>query len=340
MTQAPQRTPAGSATARPALGRRRAVSLAIGLAIAAGAAPAMAAWPERPITMVVPWGAGGGTDAVARFVASELEKELKQPVNVVNRTGGSGVVGHSAIASAAPDGYTLGMITVEITMMKHAGLTKLGPTDYTPLGLMNFDPNAVFVKAESPIKDVKGLIEAAKANPGKLKASGTGQGGIWHLGLAGMLVDAKAPGSAVGWVPSQGAAPGLQDLVAGGVDVASCSLPEARALVEAGKIRPLVLMSDKPDALFPKVPLLKAETGSSWTNGAWRGIAGPKGLPDDISGRLQTALKKINESAGYQAFLAQRGFGSLYADGKGFATFMAKGDADMGAVMKAVGIAK
>ena len=115
---------------------------------------------------------------------------------------------------------------------------------------MNFDPNAVFVKAESPIKPAKDLIEAAKANPGKLKASGTGQGGIWHLGLAGMLVDAKLAGNAIGWVPSQGAAPGLQDLVAGGVDVASCSLPEARALVEAGKIRPLVLMSDKPDGVF------------------------------------------------------------------------------------------
>ena len=317
-----------------------AAMLGLGVAITTAATPALAAWPERPITMVVPWGAGGGTDAVARFIAVELEKDLKQPVNVVNRTGGSGVVGHSAISTAAPDGYTLGMITVEITMMKHAGLTKLGPADYTPLGLMNFDPNAVFVKAESPIKDTKDLIAAAKANPGKLKASGTGQGGIWHLGLAGMLVDAKLAGNAIGWVPSQGAAPGLQDLVAGGVDVASCSLPEARALVEAGKIRPLVLMSDKPDGVFPKVPLLKAATGSDWTNGAWRGIAGPKGLPADISSKLEGLLKKINDSSAYQDFLKQRGFGSLYADGKGFAAFMAKGDGEKAAVMKAVGIAK
>ncbi|MGE0313633.1 MAG: tripartite tricarboxylate transporter substrate binding protein [Lautropia sp.] len=343
MNHAPNRLVPRSPAARTAArspARRSAVALALGIAIAAGATPAMAAWPERPITVIVPWGAGGGTDAVARFIAAELEKDLKQPVNVVNRTGGSGVVGHSAIATAAPDGYTLGMITVEIAMMKHAGLTKLGPSDYTALALMNFDPNAVFVKTESPIKDVKGLIEAAKANPGKLKASGTGQGGIWHLGLAGMLVDAKAPGTAIGWVPSQGAAPGLQDLVAGGVDAASCSLPEARALVEAGKVRPLVLMADKPDGLFPKVPLLKAETGSSWTNGAWRGIAGPKGLPADISSKLEATLKKINESAGYQDFLKQRGFGSLYADGKGFAAFMAKEDQAKGAVMKAVGIAK
>ena len=86
---------------------------------------AHAAYPERPITLIVPWGAGGGTDAVARIIAAELEKELKQPINVVNRTGGSGVVGHQAIASTAPDGYTLGILTVEIGMMHHAGLTQL-----------------------------------------------------------------------------------------------------------------------------------------------------------------------------------------------------------------------
>jgi tripartite-type tricarboxylate transporter receptor subunit TctC len=313
---------------------------ATSLATMLAAAPAQAAYPERPITLIVPWGAGGGTDAVARFVAAELEKEVKQPINVVNRIGGSGVVGHSAIAQAPPDGYTIGIITVEIAMMKHAGLTKLGPADFTALALMNYDPNAVFVRADSPIKDIKGLIEAARANPGKMKASGTGQGGIWHLGLAGMLVDAKVPGNAVGWVPSQGAAPGLQDLVAGGVDIASCSLPEARSLAEAGKVRPLVLMADKPDAVFPDVPLLEKATGSKWNNGAWRGIAAPKGLPADITATLETALKKINESSAYQDFLKQRGFGAMNADGKGFAAFMAKEEQQKGEVMKAVGVAK
>ena len=91
-------------------------------------ASAFAQYPNRPITLIVPWGAGGGTDAVARFIASLMEKDLGQPVNVVNRTGGSGVVGHSAIATAAPDGDTIGMITVEITMMHHQKLTELNPT--------------------------------------------------------------------------------------------------------------------------------------------------------------------------------------------------------------------
>ncbi|MBX9874183.1 MAG: tripartite tricarboxylate transporter substrate binding protein, partial [Beijerinckiaceae bacterium] len=103
------------------------------------AAPAIAQakWPSRPVTLVCPWGAGGGTDATARIIGAILEKNLGQPFNVVNRTGGSGVVGHSAIATAAPDGYTIGMITVEITMMHHQGLTELNPTSYTPLALMN-----------------------------------------------------------------------------------------------------------------------------------------------------------------------------------------------------------
>jgi len=321
--------------------KRRSLMGALGAALLplALAMPAQAAYPDRPITMIVPWGAGGGTDAVARFVAAELEKAVKQPVNVVNRTGGSGVVGHQAIASAAPDGYTLGLITVEIGMMRHAGLTKLSHEDFSAIALVNFDPNAVMVRADSPIKDAAGLIAAAKANPGKLKASGTGQGGIWHLGLAGWLVEAKLAGNAIGWVPSQGAAPGLQDLVAGGVDVVSASLPEGRSLIEAGKVKPILLMSDKPDGLFPQVPLLKA-SGSNWTNGAWRGVAGPKGMPKEVVDKLAAAVKDIYDSKAYKDFLASRGFGATWGNPTEFAAFMARDDQAKGEVMKAVGLAK
>src|SRR2546428_13845061 len=101
---------------------------------------ALGAYPERPIALIVPWGAGGGTDATARIIGSLLEKELGQPVNVVNRTGGSGVVGHQAIASSPPDGYTIGMITVEIGMMHWVGLTNLSANDYTLIGVVNADP--------------------------------------------------------------------------------------------------------------------------------------------------------------------------------------------------------
>lgn len=128
------------------------------VALSVLAAPcAFAAWPERPVTLVVPWGAGGGTDATARIIGALLEKDLGQPVNVVNRTGGNGAVGHQAIASAAPDGYTIGIATVEISMMHHQGLTKLTPRDFTPLALMNFDPAALTVSHDSPYKSFDDL---------------------------------------------------------------------------------------------------------------------------------------------------------------------------------------
>lgn len=314
-------------------------SMVAGVALLA-AAGAQAAFPDRPITMIVPWGAGGGTDATARIIASLMEKELKQPVNVVNRTGGSGVVGHAAIAQAPADGYTIGMITVEIAMMHWQGLTELTPSSYTPIALVNADPAGVQVPADAPYKSVKDLLAAVKASPGKFKASGTGQGGIWHLALAGLLRDQGIDPASVAWVPSNGAAPGLQDMIAGGVQIAPVSLPEARALIEAGKVKSLAIMDPKPSALFPNVPTLKSETGSDWTMAAWRGIAAPKGLPKDVADKLTAVVKKVYDSKEYQDFMAQRGFGIIWAGPEDYAKFMAKSDSDMGTIMKAVGIAK
>jgi tripartite-type tricarboxylate transporter receptor subunit TctC len=304
------------------------------------ASTAYAQYPQRPVQLIVPWGAGGGTDATARIIASLLEKELKQPFNVVNRTGGSGVVGHQAIASAPADGYTLGLITVEITMMHHVGLTQLKHTDYTPIGLVNADPAGVNVRVDSPYKSVKDLLAAIKANPGKLKASGTGQGGIWHLAIAGLLKDQGIEPGALPWVPSNGAAPGLQDMVAGGVDVVPCSIPEARAMIDAGKVRPLAIMDANAPALYPKLPTLKQELGTSWEIAAWRVIAAPKGLPAEAQRTLVTALKKVYDSKEYKDFMASRGFGVVWADPAGTAKFMAASDANLGAALKAVGLAK
>jgi tripartite-type tricarboxylate transporter receptor subunit TctC len=318
----------------------RAVARALAIGTLALASVAQAAFPERPITFVVPWGAGGGTDTTARFFATMLEKELGQPVNVVNRTGGGGVVGHSAIAQAPADGYTIGMITVEIVMMHWQGLTELNPASYTALALVNADPAGFTVRADSPYKTVREFIDAAKANPGKMKASGTSQGGIWHLALAGMLNDLKLDQKTIPWVPSNGAAPALQDVVAGGVDVATCSLAEARPLIDAGKLRPLAVMDDKPFSLFPNVPTMKQALGSDWTVSAWRGIGAPKGLPKDVENKLATAIKKIWDSKDFKDFAANRGYGTQWAQQADFATFMAKSDADMGVVMKAAGLAK
>ena len=304
------------------------------------AVSAYAQYPQRPVQLIVPWGAGGGTDATARIIATLLEKELKQPFNVVNRTGGSGVVGHDAIAKAAPDGYTIGLITVEITMMHHVGLTTLKHTDYTPIGLVNADPAAINVRADSPYKSVKDLLGAIKANPGKFKASGTGQGGIWHLAIAGLLKEQGIDPGALPWVPSNGAAPGMQDMVAGGVEVVPCSIPEARAMIDAGKARALAIMDANPPALYPNVPTLKKELGSDWAIAAWRVIAAPKGIPPAAQKVLVPALKKVYDSKEYKEFMASRGFGVIYADPQGTAKFMAQSDANLGAALKAVGLAK
>ena len=301
---------------------------------------AQAQYPQRPVQLIVPWGAGGGTDATVRIIASLMEKDLKQPINVVNRTGGSGVVGHDAIARAPADGYTIGLITVEIAMMHHQGLTALTPTDYTPIGLVNADPSGVVVRVDSPYKSLKDLMAAIKANPGKMKASGTGQGGIWHLAIAGLLKDQGIDPNALPWVPSNGAAPGMQDLVAGGVDVVPCSLPEARSMIDAGKARALAIMDANPSALYPNVPTLQKELGTKWTMAAWRVIAAPKGIPADVQKMLGTALKKVYDSKDYKDFMASRGFGVIWADAAEAAKFMAKADTDLGATMKAVGLAK
>jgi tripartite-type tricarboxylate transporter receptor subunit TctC len=319
----------------------RAGAAAGAAGLVARPALAQAGYPNRPVTVVVPWGAGGGTDQTARIVATLLEKDFKQPFTVVNRTGGSGVVGHAAIANAAPDGYTIGMITVEITMMHHQGLTPLNPTSYTPLALLNEDPPGVQVNASSPYKDLKQLADAIKAAPpGKLKASGTGQGGIWHLGLIGWLQAMGLSPNHVAWVPSNGAAPAMQDLAAGGIDIVTCSVPEARAMIDAGKARSLAVMAAKRNPQFANVPTLKEAIGVDYTVGAWRGIAGPKGLPPEIATRLTTGLEAVWKSKEFNDFMSARGFGLTWADAKGFAEFMSKGDKQMGAAMKAAGLAK
>lgn len=301
---------------------------------------ARAEWPERPITFIVPWAAGGGTDGTARILASFLEKELGQPVNVVNRTGGSGVVGHTVIAAAPADGYTIGMLTVEIGMMHWQGLTDLTWESYTPLALTNADPAAIEVAADFPHGDLEALLEAIKAAPGSFKASGTGQGGIWHLALAGMLQDAGLDPAAVVWVPSQGAAPGLQDLAAGGVDLTSVSLPEARSLIDAGKIKALAVMDTQPSALYPEVPTLKSVTGSDWTVSAWRGVGGPKAMPEDATKTLIETIGKIVGSAEYLDTTEARGYATKLALGDEFAAYMKASNESLGAVMKATGLAQ
>ena len=296
-------------------------------------------YTKRPIQLICPWGAGGGTDRISRMVAVLLEKELGQPVNVVNRTGGSGATGHTAGATARADGYTITMITVEITMMHWLGLAQVTYKDYKPVSLLNIDPAGVNVRADAQWKDLKELQNYVKTHPGELKASGTGKGGIWDLARAGWLKAAGLGVKDVRWVPSRGAAPALQELVAGGIDVVTCSIPEAAPLAEAGKVRHLAIMADQRDSVFPDVPTLK-ELGIDWSVGAWRGIAVPKETPDEVVKVLEPALAKIVASTEFKDFMQKNGFGILYKGSADFATFLSNMDASNGKIMKEAGIIK
>ena len=212
----------------------KALFTGLGALAALAAGSAQAAWPERPVQVIVPWAAGGGTDATGRIIAKMLQDEFKQPFNVVNRTGGGGVVGHAAISQAPADGYTIGVITIEIGTFKWLGQSDLsGSKDFTPIALYNFDPGAFYVASNSPFKNAKEVVAALKANPRTYKlASGSAIGGAWHMAFGSMLLKAGVDPGQFNWIASQGAAPALQELVAGGTDIVPCSLPEAKALLE------------------------------------------------------------------------------------------------------------
>lgn len=322
------------------IGTALAVFLAFGLLAVLSPAQGEAAWTAtRPIQLICPWAAGGGTDRVARMVGILLEKELGQPVTVVNRTGGGGAVGHTAGATAAPDGHTLTIVTVELAMMHWMGLTPLTYKEFTPITLVNIDASGVQVAQDAPWKSLKELLDYVKANPGKAKASGTAKGGIWDLARAGLLKTAGIPVDAMPWVPSTGAATGLQELVAGGVQVVTSSLVEGRSLIDAKKVRALANMAEARDPVFPDVPTTK-ELGYNWTMGAWRGFALPKGTPAEIQGVYEKAMDKVVKKKEFLDFMKGGPFGILYKPSAEFAKFLADQDATFGVLMKEAGITK
>ncbi|WP_110687874.1 tripartite tricarboxylate transporter substrate binding protein [Salinicola aestuarinus] len=303
--------------------------------------PAWADYPEKPITLIVPWSAGGGTDATARIIASSLEAELGQTINVVNRTGGSGVVGHTAIANARPDGYTLGLATVEVAMMHWQGLTDLTYEDFTPIAQINFDSASLSVENDADYDGMEAFLEAVRSEPpGTYTASGTGLGGIWHVALNGLLMDQGIEAGKITWIPSQGSAPAMTELASGSVDLVASSLPEARAMIDAGKIRSLGVMTPERLENFPDVATLQEQIGSDFTLGAWRGIVGPQGMEDEVVATLQDALKTAYDSDDYQAFMAKQGYGVVWRDADDFAALMAEDDAKFGNIMGEMNLAR
>jgi tripartite-type tricarboxylate transporter receptor subunit TctC len=289
-------------------------------------------FPDAPILLVCPWAAGGGTDRVARQIGALLEQDLGVPVNVVNVTGGDGVTGHSRGALARPDGYTLTLVTVEIASLHWRGMTSISHADFAPVGLVNRDAAAVFVRSDAPWRTLQDLERAIRQRPGTLRASGTATAGIWHLALAGWLSSIGLQPTDIIWVSIAGAAPSLQELLAGGVDVVSCSLAEAQALLAAGRIRSLGVMADARSPQFPDVPTF-AELGVDWTLGTIRGVAAPKDTPPARVRVLADALKRVVESDEYQTSMRRGGFTPAYEDPTRFAITLAETDRRLGALL-------
>ena len=315
------------------------VALALGLALAGPAAAQT--FPNRPVTLIVPWAAGGGADTVARLLANGLERELGQPVTVVNRTGGGGVVGHAGMMSAAADGYTIGLATSEIATYKTIGLADITPDSFDIVSRVTTIPSGITVKADGPYKTAADVIAALKSSPkGSLLASGTGPGGAWHLALAGMSKATGVAADHVKYVPSQGGAPALQELAAGGMHVLTVSPIEAKALVDGGKVKVLAVMDSQRMASMPDVPTLKEATGLDWQFVNWFALVLPKGVSADVRATLVAAAQKAHARADVQGPMKERGITPVWvssADAKAFAGTFAE---TAGVLLKDLGLAK
>lgn len=302
-------------------------------------------YPSRPITLVCPWSVGGGTDRVSRQMALYLEHELGVPVNVVNATGGQGVTGHSRGLTAAPDGYTITMMTVELNMLHWQGLTSITWQDAEPLMSINEDAAAVFVRSDSGFSNMREVLAAARENPGELEASGTAKGGIWHLALAGWLQSQELPPDAITWVPMNGAGPSLQELASGGLDLVCCSLPEGDQLYQAGEVRPLGVMDEQRVPGYPDVPTFK-EQSMDWTMVGWRGLGVPKGTPQKRTDLLVRTIKRIVtgeaevDGKTFPEFMEKQGFNNRWRPPEEFRAFLKENDKKFGKLLQGEAFSK
>lgn len=315
-----------------------AVMLMAGTAMA-GSVLAQDWVPQRPVTMIVPWAAGGGTDILIRALTPEVEMALGQPVNVVNRTGGSGLVGHTAMAGSAPDGYNIGTINVDLSQLVCQGLTDLSYDKFTQIALLNVEYSAVIVKEDSQFDTLEAAIEAIRSNPaGTFTASGSGTGSIYHLAWVGMMVEAGIDPDHVTWVPSQGGGPSLQDVASGAVDFVTPPLSDSKALLDGGLIKALATMSPERNSVFPDVPTVEEAIGVEWNLATWRMIGAPAGLPDEVRDTLLAAIETGFNSETFQNFMTERGFAFSWMGPDDARAFHAQQDDAICDVMKAAGM--
>lgn len=280
-------------------------------------------WPTRPLTLVIPWAPGGGTDLVFRAMAPLLSEQLGQPVTVLNRPGGSGTVGHMAIRTAIPDGSTFGAISAQLLTAPMLGPSPLTWRDLQPLALVNVDAAAITVRADAPWRTLAEFLDHARRNPESIRVGNSGPGGTWHI--AALEFERRA-GIRLIHAPYAGAAPGIRDMLGGHIDAVAFSAVEAKAQVESGQARILAVTAPHRLPGFPDAPTA-AEAGYPIDLGAWRGLALPLGVPVDILSRLQVAVARVVQDARFRSFMDSQGFGIRYLDAAALTAFLEQQEA-------------
>ncbi|MEM0051245.1 MAG: tripartite tricarboxylate transporter substrate binding protein [Sulfolobales archaeon] len=297
------------------------------------------AYPTKPITIYVPWSAGGGTDLTTRQIAAYLQSKFGVQVNVLNRVAGGGAATMYVGAKEAPDGYTLTAVIIELNMFPHTGALNITYKDYELIAMLICNPASVAVRADAPWKTLKDLLTYIKEHPGELKASGTATGGVWDIARVGLLKAAGIDVNALPWVPSAGFAPALQELLAGGIQVAIGGSGEVKPYKDAGQIRVLAVMNDKRVEGLEDVPTL-VELGYNFSICGWAGLAAPKGTPPEIINKLANAVKEGYYSEQFQKFLKERGFVGRLLLTKEFEQYCAREYELMRDLLKTAGYAK
>lgn len=299
------------------INRRHALASACALAMAGLAGMAHASdYPSKPIELIVPVAAGGGTDLVGRAFAEAAKKYMpQQPMIVMNKPGASGAIGTAELINAKPDGYKIGIIICEITIIPNLGITKYTAADLRPIARLNADPSAVTVRADAPWQTIDEFLADARKRKDPMPVGNAGMGSIWHMAAAAF---AEKTGVKVNHVPFLGAAPAVVALLGGHVDAITVSPGEVAQHVAAGKLRTLAVMADqRVGGMFEKVPTLK-ERGVDLTVGVWRGLAVPKTTPPEIVAQLSDVARKAAEDAGFRDTLTKASLGWAYADAAAF----------------------
>lgn len=271
--------------------RRAVIALAAASAFA-GSARAQGAYPDKPITMVVPAPPGGGTDLVTRMYADLLGQELGQQVIVDNKGGGNGNIGTALVARAKPDGYTLLMQYSAYHSANPALIKDLNwkPEDFVGVAMGAVAPHVIVIAKKVPADDLKSFIAYAKANKGKLNYASVGAGSVPHLG--GVLLN-KAAGIDLTHIPYKGAGPATQDLVAGQVELMIVTPPSVSGHIRSGNVKALALASDTRHPAFPEIPTT-AEAGlPGFILDGWFALFAPAGTPQPIVDRLNAAMRKV-----------------------------------------------